>query len=330
MAAGHGAWVRDMSAQSMLAAMRAAGIDRAIAMQAHGAYEYDNSYAADCAMQYPERLISVCVVDPLHREAPAQLTYWVKERGAQGLRLVALDRDSEWLDDPGTFPLWERAGALELPVCVCTRWRRVPRLRIALERFPSVSVALDHLGAPRLDEGPPYEGMRPLFELARYPNLVCEVLQRQPLRRRFLKEHAARVFHPSARLLWAGPADVGLELSSHIRSRAEGATRSGAGRIVVPSRGYAAQTVRRKQPGAVAGFALKAGERAGSRVRLPARREGELAGIAAPVSAVAPASVPVLFDSCGALKRARHAADDAVHTLIYVEADSDGHTRREG
>jgi predicted TIM-barrel fold metal-dependent hydrolase len=106
VAAGHGDWVRDMSAQSMLASMREAGIDHAIAVQAHGAYEYDNSYAADCAAQYPDRLLSVCVVDPLHREAPAQLTYWVRERGVRGLRLFALDRDSEWLDDSRTTPLW--------------------------------------------------------------------------------------------------------------------------------------------------------------------------------------------------------------------------------
>ena len=175
LAGAHTEWVRDLPAETMLQLMDNAGIDRAMAVQAYGAYEYDNSYAAQSALRNPDRLVSVCIVDPLHPQAPAQLTYWVKERGVRGLRLFALTQpDSEWIDDPRTFPLWEEAASMAIPVCVCLKFRQVSRLRIALERFPAVPVALDHLGAPRLAEGPPYGTVRPLFELARFPNLYLK------------------------------------------------------------------------------------------------------------------------------------------------------------
>jgi L-fuconolactonase len=175
LAAGNSDWVIDMSGETMLGLMGEAGIDRAMLVQAHSAYEYDNNYVADVAMIEPEHFVSVCIVDPTRPDAPEQLTYWVKERGVRGLRLFpAAERDAQWLDDPRTFPLWERAAALDIPVCVCLRFRQLARLRIVIERYPHVRVALDHLGAPRLDDGPPYENAAPLFDLVKLPNVYLK------------------------------------------------------------------------------------------------------------------------------------------------------------
>lgn len=175
LASGNSDWVIDMSGETMLGLMGEAGIDRAMLVQAHSAYEYDNHYVADVAMMHPERFVSVCIVDPTRPDAPEQLTYWVKERGVQGLRLFpAAEREAQWLDDPRTFPLWERAAALDIPVCVCLRFRQLARLRIVIERYPQVRVALDHLGAPRLDDGPPYENAAPLFDLVKLPNVYLK------------------------------------------------------------------------------------------------------------------------------------------------------------
>jgi Amidohydrolase len=74
-------WVIDMPGEAMLELMRKAGIDRAILVQAHSAYEFDNSYVADVAIAYPERFVGVCIIDPTRADAVEELTYWVKERG---------------------------------------------------------------------------------------------------------------------------------------------------------------------------------------------------------------------------------------------------------
>jgi len=175
LAPDNNAWVIDMASDTMLGLMDQAGIDRALLVQAHSAYEYDNNYVADVAMMYPLRFVSVCIVNPAQADAPEQLTYWVKERGVQGLRLFpAAEREPRWLDDPATFPLWERAAQLAIPVCVCLRFRQLARLRSVIERYPQVLVALDHLGAPRLDGGPPYENAAPLFDLVKLPNVYLK------------------------------------------------------------------------------------------------------------------------------------------------------------
>ena len=175
LAIGNSDWVIDMSGDKMLELMDEAGIDRAMLVQAHSAYEYDNSYVADVAMQHPERFVSVCIVDPTGPDAAGQLANWVEERGVRGMRLFpAAERDPQWLDDPRTFPLWDRAAVLEIPICVCLRFRQLARLRTVIERYPHVRVALDHLGGPRLDDGPPYESARPLFELVSLPNVYLK------------------------------------------------------------------------------------------------------------------------------------------------------------
>jgi hypothetical protein len=49
-------WVRNMSAEMLLALNVQAGIDKTVLVQAYSAYKYDNSYTADCAASYRSAL----------------------------------------------------------------------------------------------------------------------------------------------------------------------------------------------------------------------------------------------------------------------------------
>jgi L-fuconolactonase len=163
-------WVRDLSAEEFLALNDAAGVSRAILVQAFGAYRYDNSYVADAAARHPDRFAAVCIVDALKPDASRTLDYWVKERGVKGLRVVTWTEPELMLDDPLLDALWQRAEELRIPVCVLTNFHQVPRLRRVLEKFPQLQVALDHLGLPRLDDGPSFSNESMIFELAKFPN----------------------------------------------------------------------------------------------------------------------------------------------------------------
>jgi L-fuconolactonase len=165
-----GSWVRDLSVQEFVALNDAAGVERAILVQAFGAYRYDNSYVADAAASYPDRFVGVCIVDALRPDAPQMLEFWVKERGIKGLRVVTWTQPELTLDDPGLDPLWRRASELRIPVCVLTNFPQVPRLQRVLEHFDQIRLALDHLGLPRLDDGPGFSDAQALFDLARFPN----------------------------------------------------------------------------------------------------------------------------------------------------------------
>jgi len=164
-----------MTAETLLSLNAQAGIDKTVLVQAYTAYKYDNSFAADCAAKYPDRFTSVCILDPTQNDTPDQLTYWVKERGMRGIRLfTTTETEGSWLDDSRTFPVWERAASLGIPICIMTLFHQLPRVRTVLERFPNVTVALDHLAVPRLSAGPPYDAVQPLFELVRFPNLYLK------------------------------------------------------------------------------------------------------------------------------------------------------------
>ena len=139
-------------------------------MQAFGAYRYDNSYVADAAARHPDRCVAVCIVDATAPDAADKLSYWVKDRGVKGLRVVTWTEPETMLDDPRINPLWRRASDLRIPVCVLTNFHQVPRLARVLERFGDLQVALDHLGMPRLDDGPDFEREQELFDLARHRN----------------------------------------------------------------------------------------------------------------------------------------------------------------
>lgn len=170
-----GEWVQNMTAEMLLSLNAQAGIDKTVLVQAYSAYKYDNNYTADCAAGYPGRFASVSILDPLQNDTPDNLSNWVRERGMRGLRLfTTTETEGTWLDDPRTFPVWERAGSLGIPICIMALFHQIPRVRSVLERFPTVTVALDHLAVPRLSGGPPYDGVQPLFELVRFPNLYLK------------------------------------------------------------------------------------------------------------------------------------------------------------
>lgn len=168
---------RHLTAEDLLQHMDEAGVERAVLVQAATVHGYDNSYCADSAQRYPDRFVAVCTIDVLAPDAPDRLSYWVEERGIRGLRLFTTGSnlpETGWLDDPQTFPVWERSRSLGIPVCVQIRLSGLPRLGVVLERFPDVPVLLDHLASPPIEDGPPFAAAQPLFDLAHHPNLYLK------------------------------------------------------------------------------------------------------------------------------------------------------------
>ncbi len=165
-----GRWVRDLATEELLARMKEAGIDRAVLVQAYGAYATDNSYVADSVARYPDLLAGVFAVDPAQPDAPQRVAYWARERGLHGARIMTIAKPELALDDPRVIPVMERIGEVRIPLCLTTQFRQLPLLGRLLERFAGVNVALEHMGTPDLRGGPPYSAIQPLFDLARFPN----------------------------------------------------------------------------------------------------------------------------------------------------------------
>jgi predicted TIM-barrel fold metal-dependent hydrolase len=171
-------WFREVpvSAEQFLEQMQDAGADRAVLVQAMGAYSYDNSYIADAAGWHLDRFASVAIVDVGRDDAVDRLRYWVQERGMRGVRLFTVTSpEATWLDEPAGLRVWEEAARLEIPVVVTILSRQLPKLRNTLRQFREIPVALDHCGFPDLRGGPPYDKASGLFELVGFRNLRLKI-----------------------------------------------------------------------------------------------------------------------------------------------------------
>ena len=171
-------WFREhpVTVEQFAAAAAAAGVDRAVLVQAFGAYGTDNAYVVDAVAAAPDRFVSVGIVDPEDPHAPDTLRALAARPGFSGIRLFAIGASPPtWLDDPTTDPLWAVATELDLRIVVALLPPDVARLRRRLEQFPGVPVVLDHCGFPDLTGGPPYPGAAELFALAEFHQLHLKV-----------------------------------------------------------------------------------------------------------------------------------------------------------
>jgi predicted TIM-barrel fold metal-dependent hydrolase len=151
------------------------GVDRAVLVQPIYLGE-DNSYVADCAAAEPQRLAAVCVVDPRTAEAPDRLEYWVTQRGCKGLRLrPRIPEEAACFGDSSTFPLWERARALKVIINVLASPQHLPALSRLAERFPEVTVLIDHMADPVVADGVESSAFQILLKLARFPRVFVKV-----------------------------------------------------------------------------------------------------------------------------------------------------------
>lgn len=169
---------RQASFEQLLAAMDEAGIDKAAIVQTVSIHGYDNAYLADSVARQPGRCTGIFSLDLLAADAPAQIRYWVEERKLGGLRVYTgglTNRQSVSLADPRTFPGWECARELGIPVNVSARPEGLPQLIVLIERFPQVPILIDHLLDIPIEEGPPYASAEALFALSRYGNVYLKL-----------------------------------------------------------------------------------------------------------------------------------------------------------
>jgi predicted TIM-barrel fold metal-dependent hydrolase len=153
----------------LIVTMDSLGIDRAVLVQTFFTYGPDNSYMVDCAKRYPDRLQTVCVIDQTRPDAADVLSGLVENKGVRGLRLMPKGHVPGVLTNPVTFPVWQRAADLKIPVTIAAEEEHIPSLHSIVDRFGDVTICLEHMWALELD--PALTRMRPMLEFARYPNV---------------------------------------------------------------------------------------------------------------------------------------------------------------
>lgn len=213
-------WFREVpvTVEQFASLMTDTGVDRAVLVQAMGAYGFDNDYVLDAAATDPTRFKSIVIVDVAGDPdtGAAKLRRLATERGATGVRLFALGDD--WIGADAAAVIWETVADLGLLVVATVLAPQLPSLDRALTRYPHVAVALDHCGFPDLGGGPSFPGAAPLMALADHANLhlkvTCHLLEHLDDAAPFVDRLAAA--YGADRLMWGSDFP-----QTHDRSYAE-------------------------------------------------------------------------------------------------------------
>jgi L-fuconolactonase len=169
---------RPTTYDTLLKAMDDAGVDKAAIVHSSTAYGYDNSYVADAVAAVPRRFTGVYSIDVLAPDAVQKFDFWLG-RGCTGMRLFTtgstLPDQSTWFADPKTYPFWEHAAAKNIPVCMQMKQEGIPLLRQVMDKFPKVTMILDHLARTPFADGPPYVGAAEFLALAKYKQVYLKI-----------------------------------------------------------------------------------------------------------------------------------------------------------
>ncbi len=163
---------RDATAETLLQLMKANGVDKTVIIQVIY-YRWDNRYLASVLKTYPQSFRGVARVNPEDPEAPDHLTKLVREDGFHGVRISpAADASGDWIRGPLMPPLWKRCQDLKIPMTVLIPVTRAPDVARLADRFPELTVVVDHMADCPLNQ--PKE-LDTLLALHRFPKVYVKI-----------------------------------------------------------------------------------------------------------------------------------------------------------
>ena len=163
---------KDATPEMLLALMKENGVEHTVIIQVRY-YWWDNSYVADVLKQYPRVFHGVARVNPQDPAAPDHLSRLVEEQHFRGVRLSpAGDGRGDWIRGPLMMPLWMRCEKLRTPMTILAPVTRMPDVAALVDRFPELTVVIDHMADSPLDQ--PRE-LEKLIALKRYPRVFVKI-----------------------------------------------------------------------------------------------------------------------------------------------------------
>ena len=156
--------------------MDANGVDAAVLVQTSWS-TWDNTYVAEAAARYPQRLRSIGLIDPLDRRSVVQAAEWIDVFGMQGFRFHPdYYPDVEILTGPRAAPLLKEIEDWEGIVKVHNRVPNAHQLADAAGRHPGITWIIDHLMYPEPRMAPDgWREYRPVLRLAERENVFLTI-----------------------------------------------------------------------------------------------------------------------------------------------------------
>lgn len=175
------------SAEDVLAVMKMYGIDKTVISHVCY-YGRNNSYSSHCVATYPDKFAAIGLLvghrlyAPDDPQNPARLKRALTEEHLVGMRLSPIyDRDVVWLNDPVCYPLWRQAEELGAVFNIFLAPHQIGQVADMAARFPGVNVVIDHIAMIDISR-PDDEGINPLLDLHRFPNVYIRTSLHNPSR----------------------------------------------------------------------------------------------------------------------------------------------------
>jgi predicted TIM-barrel fold metal-dependent hydrolase len=137
-------------------------------------YGFDNSYLIDCGKKYPDRFQLVGMLDPRSENIESEMET-LAEAGVRGLRLAMdLRADIPWYNHPSADRLWRKAGELGMILTLLIDLSHIEDASKAIQRFPQVTVVIDHLARPDPSDDLDLYSFESLLQLARFEQVYVK------------------------------------------------------------------------------------------------------------------------------------------------------------
>lgn len=136
----------------------------------------NNEYGAECAKQYPDRIIQFADVDcawmdTYHTPGAANRLADAASRFKLQGYTHYVKGDYEWFESAEGLAFMEKTAELGLIASLAIGAAGQPALRKLAARFPSVNFLCHHMAGTRATEKPPYPNLQEILKSADVPNI---------------------------------------------------------------------------------------------------------------------------------------------------------------
>jgi L-fuconolactonase len=162
---------RAATPEMLLDQMKKHGVARTVLIQYIG-YRWDNSYTLAALKKYPQYFQAVARVNP---EDPANADHLSRlvEEGFRGVRLSpAGGPQGDWLRGPLMPPLWQRCDSHKVSMNLLTSPSRLPDAAALIEKFPDLTVVIDHMADCPIDRP---DELAKVVALAPFPKVFVKI-----------------------------------------------------------------------------------------------------------------------------------------------------------
>lgn len=186
-------------------------------------YGTDNSYIVDAANLFPDEMSAVIIVDPQACETP-QVMRDLAKRGVVSIRFfpVNVTDKAAWLGSEAALAVWTLADELGLVVDLeappYDAPLMIPVVESMADRFPDLSIVLDHLFMPVVTDpafgiGSQYDGFASRDNISlKWTSLIMDVIREQGVAPEAVLRRAVDYFGAD-KVMWG--SDIGTSSGTY-------------------------------------------------------------------------------------------------------------------